>query len=274
MNEKQKTTLVHAINHFGVEGQINKAVEEMGELITELSRRNLQRFDREHVAEEVADALIMLEQLRIIFGGDRVDGYVAEKLERLEKTIDGDWRRQERMMPNGMVKHLEEEESEARKGSLVGECVQAGFMAGMKSIDPDLAEKVAKWMAKFPKYLCYRVDLHEDGLDPDGNLQFAISIEEVNNMLMFDGLEKPTCCRECPVREEHNTVFGCSIECRVAGGFNHQPDTIPDWCPADAVESVELIVSGLEKRSASDLASLLTKAEKFGKIGGEENGSC
>ena len=105
MNEKQKTTLVHAINHFGVEGQINKAVEEMGELITELSKRNLSRFDKDRLAEEVADALIMLEQLRIIFGASKVDGYVAGKLERLEKTINGDWRRQERMMPKGMVKH-------------------------------------------------------------------------------------------------------------------------------------------------------------------------
>lgn len=90
MNEKQKTTLVHAIKHFGVEGQINKAVEEMGELITELSRRYLPRYDKDRVAEEVADALIMLEQLRIIFGASKVDGYIAEKLERLEKTINGD----------------------------------------------------------------------------------------------------------------------------------------------------------------------------------------
>lgn len=111
MNEKQKTTLVHAINHFGVEGQINKAVEEMGELITELSRRNLSRFDKDRVAEEVADALIMLEQLRIIFGASKVDGYIAEKLERLEKTINGDWRRQERMMPKGMGVHLRLEQA-------------------------------------------------------------------------------------------------------------------------------------------------------------------
>ena len=145
MNEKQKATLVHAINHFGVEGQINKAVEEMGELITELSRRNLSRYDKDRVAEEVADALIMLEQLRIIFGASKVDGYIAEKLERLKKTINGDWRRQERMMPKGMVERLKEEKSEARKGSLVGECIEAGFLAGMKSIDPDLAEKIAKW---------------------------------------------------------------------------------------------------------------------------------
>lgn len=48
-------------------------------------------------------------------------------------------------MPKGMVKHREEKESEARKGSLVGECIEAGLTAGLKSIDPDLAEKVAKW---------------------------------------------------------------------------------------------------------------------------------
>lgn len=106
MKEEQRNTLVHAINHFGVEGKINKAMEEMGELITELSRRNLARYDKDRVAEEIADALIMLEQLRIIFGASKVDGYVAGKLERLEKTINGDWRRQERMMPRGMVVHL------------------------------------------------------------------------------------------------------------------------------------------------------------------------
>ena len=87
MKEEQKNTLVHAINHFGVEGQINKAVEEMGELITELSRRNISRFDKDKVAEEIADALIMLEQLRIIFEAQKVDSYVTGKLERLEKTI-------------------------------------------------------------------------------------------------------------------------------------------------------------------------------------------
>lgn len=135
MKEKQRNTLFRAINHFGVEGQINKAVEEMGELLTELSRRNLARFDKDHVAEEVADALIMLEQLRIIFGGERVDGYVAEKLARLEKSMNGDWRRQERMMPKGMVKHLEGEESEARKGAFFGELLEAGLMSGLKSVD-------------------------------------------------------------------------------------------------------------------------------------------
>lgn len=105
MKDSQKSTIIRAINHFGVECQIDKALEEMGELIVELSRRRSTRCDAERIAEEVADALIMLEQLRIIFGASKVDGYVAEKLERLEKRINGDWRRQERMMPKGMVVH-------------------------------------------------------------------------------------------------------------------------------------------------------------------------
>lgn len=140
MKEEQRNTLVHAINHFGVEGQINKAVEEMGELITELSRRNLSRYDKDRVAEEVADALIMLEQLRIIFGASKVDGYISGKLERLEKTINGDWRRQERMMPKGMVVHR----SESLACYEIGKAAVAGFEAGLNEVDPEVVEKVKK----------------------------------------------------------------------------------------------------------------------------------
>ena len=90
VNDLQKTTLVRAINHFGVEAQTEKALEEMGELITELSRRHSSRGDKEKIAEEVADALVVLEQLRIIYGGERVDGFVAKKLSRLEKRMNED----------------------------------------------------------------------------------------------------------------------------------------------------------------------------------------
>lgn len=99
MTTEQKNTLVHAINHFGVDHQIDKALEEMGELITALSRRRLERSHREDIAEEIADVLIVANQLRIIYGCELVDGIVAQKLEKLERTIDGDWRRQERLWP-------------------------------------------------------------------------------------------------------------------------------------------------------------------------------
>lgn len=99
MNTDQKATLVHAINHFGVDHQIDKAIEEMGELITALSRRRLDRSRREDIAEEIADVIIMANQLRIIYGGQMVDEIVQQKLDRLERYIDGDWSRVARLHP-------------------------------------------------------------------------------------------------------------------------------------------------------------------------------
>ena len=99
MTNEQKNTLIHAINHFGVDHQIDKALEEMGELITALSRRRLERSHREDIAEEIADVLITANQLRIIYGGKLVDELIDKKLSRLEATINGDWRRQARMHP-------------------------------------------------------------------------------------------------------------------------------------------------------------------------------
>lgn len=105
MNDSQKSILVHAINHFGVEHQIKKCAEEMGELITELARRHTPREDKDRIALEVADVLITANQLRIIFGAESVDQKIEQQLQRLEDEINGDWRRHERMMPKGMVVH-------------------------------------------------------------------------------------------------------------------------------------------------------------------------
>lgn len=99
MTNDQKNSLIHAINHFGVDHQIDKAVEEMGELITALSRRRLERSHREDIAEEIADVLIVANQLRIIYGGELVDQLIDQKLNRLEDIIDGDWRRKARLYP-------------------------------------------------------------------------------------------------------------------------------------------------------------------------------
>jgi NTP pyrophosphatase (non-canonical NTP hydrolase) len=99
MNESQKSILVRAINHFGVDHQIDKAIEECGELVTALARRRLERSHREDIAEEIADVIIMMGQLRIIFGGEFVDGIIDQKLQRLEKKMNGDWSRAARLHP-------------------------------------------------------------------------------------------------------------------------------------------------------------------------------
>lgn len=81
-----------AIDHFGVAHQKQKAVEEMGELIVELTREQDERTDAGHIQEEIADVIVMAEQLRIIYGGSLVDEQIERKLYRLMDRIRSDRR--------------------------------------------------------------------------------------------------------------------------------------------------------------------------------------
>jgi hypothetical protein len=99
MNDTQKSTLIHAINHFGVDHQIDKALEEIGELITELSRRRTDRGSREKIALEIADVLITANQLRIIFGAELVDKNIDNQLMRLRSEINSDIDRVKKLNP-------------------------------------------------------------------------------------------------------------------------------------------------------------------------------
>ena len=73
-----------AIEHFGVHKQINKAIEEMAELTTELARYQNGTAMNVNIIDEIADVSIMMTQLGIIFGRDLVDNKTQVKLERLE----------------------------------------------------------------------------------------------------------------------------------------------------------------------------------------------
>lgn len=90
-------------------------------------------------------------------------------------------------------------------------------------------------------------------------------------MLMFDGVDMPTCCRECPVREEHYSPVCDNIRCRISDNWNEKPDTLPAWCPAQAVEPVECIIEGVKNPPASELAAMLTNSAKFCTMGTKEN---
>ena len=83
--EREAAILEGAIATFGGDTQVAKAIEELGELITELGRDlvGLERMDA--IREELADAFIMLNQLELIFG-DVTEIEIA-KLERLERMI-------------------------------------------------------------------------------------------------------------------------------------------------------------------------------------------
>ena len=89
-----------AIDHYGTSPQIDKTIEEMSELTKALLKERYARMTKEHqpaidnVCEELADAVIMLNQLVLIFT-ERYHGFSKEdlqkvvsfKLKRLEERI-------------------------------------------------------------------------------------------------------------------------------------------------------------------------------------------
>lgn len=77
-----------AIGRWGEQLQIDMAIEEMAELITELARNRRGRGRRAHVEEEIADVRIMLEQLELIYDcAAEVREWRRRKLERLENRL-------------------------------------------------------------------------------------------------------------------------------------------------------------------------------------------
>jgi len=76
------------VEEWGREAQIMMAIEECSELIKELTK--LYRGDTvsQNVAEEVADAEIMMEQCRVMFGETNVESYKTQKVERLRARLE------------------------------------------------------------------------------------------------------------------------------------------------------------------------------------------
>lgn len=92
MSDRQYITAVEvrAVDHYGPTSQMNKALEELSELINELVKhlRNDPRSSRAKVTEEMADVRIMLDQLSIIFENEeQVKAVMLEKARRLNDRI-------------------------------------------------------------------------------------------------------------------------------------------------------------------------------------------
>ena len=79
---------VLAVHHYGAEHQKKKAIEEMGELITAISREQDGRATTEQVITEIADVQIMMRQLALIYGIDAVAKEIDRKQRRLLRRID------------------------------------------------------------------------------------------------------------------------------------------------------------------------------------------
>ena len=76
-----------AIETFGAEAQKRQAQEELSELVVALSHE-IRGRKSQNVAEEIADVLIMMQQLILIYNnGEDVARFKKEKLERLYQAL-------------------------------------------------------------------------------------------------------------------------------------------------------------------------------------------
>ena len=89
---RQKTIILSAIETFGKEHQIGKLFEEIAELEEAIIKNHFGRDNAEHIAEEIADVEIMLDQIKLLFADDELlTKYRAAKLARLRHMITEQW---------------------------------------------------------------------------------------------------------------------------------------------------------------------------------------
>ena len=88
--EKRVQIYNNALIYFGKTIQLVVALEELSECQKEICKVMRGKLDMDHLAEEIADATIMLEQVRMIFDlNDLVCEKMDEKIKRLDDKLKG-----------------------------------------------------------------------------------------------------------------------------------------------------------------------------------------
>ena len=83
-------TYTNAMLAFGERNQMIVAIEELSECQKEICKILRGGEDYRHLAEEVADATIMLEQIRLMFNiNDCVCDFMDKKIKRLDDRVKG-----------------------------------------------------------------------------------------------------------------------------------------------------------------------------------------
>lgn len=84
----QEEIYKEAIATYGVESQRKMAIEEMSELTNALMKFERGRNTVEDIVEEIADVIIMMNQLAIIYGQKSVNHQIEYKTQRLKRRLD------------------------------------------------------------------------------------------------------------------------------------------------------------------------------------------
>jgi len=79
---------IKAVETFGIESQIDIAIEEMSELIKEFIKRRRGRSNKTEIIEEIADVTIMMNQLTHYYGVRDIETVIRFKEKRLGSLIE------------------------------------------------------------------------------------------------------------------------------------------------------------------------------------------
>ena len=87
--EERKQVYEQALGKWGQKMQATVAIEEMSEVIKEITKMLRGELDREHMAEEIADARIMLEQMcQMLNINDSVESWMDYKVAALKRKVE------------------------------------------------------------------------------------------------------------------------------------------------------------------------------------------
>jgi NTP pyrophosphatase (non-canonical NTP hydrolase) len=86
-NPEYKKVFEQAITTWGVENQRMMAVGEIGELLAEFGRIVQGRSSTDKMVDEIADTLIMVTQLALIYGEDAVKERIKFKLQKINEKL-------------------------------------------------------------------------------------------------------------------------------------------------------------------------------------------
>lgn len=89
MNKTEKIKLFkQAIEQWGVHPQIRMVFEECSELMNALAKTYRNRVTKQDVITELADVVIMCEQMAVVFGQEEYEAELERKLEKMKKKLE------------------------------------------------------------------------------------------------------------------------------------------------------------------------------------------
>ena len=88
ITEYEESICQKAIRIFGIADQTGMLSEECGELLSAINKFKRGRIEREEVAQEIADVIIMCLQMADYFGYYDVKDAISNKLSRLEERMN------------------------------------------------------------------------------------------------------------------------------------------------------------------------------------------